>query len=298
MTDTALDIAAPPSVDRYLDYRRFVRDWMSARKTGQRAASFAWVARRAGCSPGHVKNVLDGRRKLQGDVLDGFCKALRLDSTEGEYFRALVDFNEAQAPTEAATAVARLASLQEQRGIQSLESVQLRYWSRWHYVAIREMAFCRGFRDDPDWIAEALRGRITPDEARNALDALIEVGLLVPQADGPPRPASEAPIIRTGFYKRPVLASRQRVDMMQQGVQALADADTFAHDCRSLLVALPASRKQSLRDIVQRFALSVAALMDLQSTSLSVTPGSNGRVVRASINLLPLTVPFVPTRAR
>lgn len=298
MPDISLDISASPTIDRYLDYRRFVRDWMSARRVGQRAVSFGWVARRAGCTPGHVKNVLDGRRRLQGDLLDGFARAMRLDDGDHAYFRALVEFNEAQAPTEVAAALTQLTDMQAQRGVATPESTGLRYLSRWHYAAIRELAFCRGFRDDPEWISQALRGRVSTEEARQALQTLVEIGLLVRRDDGPLRPASDGPIIRPSLYERPVLASRQRMEVMRQAQQALQDPASGAHDCRSVLIAIPASQVPALRDITRRFVRTIATLMDSSSAGLAASRDPNGRLVQTSINLLPLTHPIVHPRAR
>ena len=69
-----------PDIFVYEDYRPFLRDWFKARKklTGRKGTSA--FARLAGCVPGHVQNVITGRRKLQQELVPGFCQGLGLNA--------------------------------------------------------------------------------------------------------------------------------------------------------------------------------------------------------------------------
>ena len=74
-----------PDIFVYEDYRPFLRDWFKARKklTGRKGTSA--FARLAGCVPGHVQNVITGRRKLQQELVPGFCQGLGLNADASEF---------------------------------------------------------------------------------------------------------------------------------------------------------------------------------------------------------------------
>lgn len=59
-----------------------------------------------------------------------------------------------------------------------LELYEAAYHSTGYLPAIRELVLSPSFREDPEWIASTLRPPIKPIEARQALDTLLELGLL------------------------------------------------------------------------------------------------------------------------
>src|SRR5262245_22843026 len=80
---------------QYFDYRDFLRDRYRVLKA-RRRFSYRLFARRAGFRSSNIfKLVMEGRRNLTEKSSRMFAKGLRLNRSEGEYFRELVLFNQA-----------------------------------------------------------------------------------------------------------------------------------------------------------------------------------------------------------
>src|SRR5262245_11343971 len=81
---------------KYLDYRRFLKDYYTEQKAKRGSAfSFRSFARLAGLSsPNFLKLVMDGKRNLGPEGIKSFAKALKLGKEESSYFENLVHFNQ------------------------------------------------------------------------------------------------------------------------------------------------------------------------------------------------------------
>lgn len=85
-----------PDLFNYLDYRHFLRDWLTAAKKHY-GFSYRVFSRRAGLkSPSLYKMVMDGERDLIEGSLHKFLEGLSLSAKEKEYFATLVLFNQAR----------------------------------------------------------------------------------------------------------------------------------------------------------------------------------------------------------
>src|SRR3954468_669767 len=87
------------SVDvfNYQDFRSFLRDFYKERRLKDRKFSIRFFARRAGLrSQNYLKVVMDGRRSLTSRNMPKFVKGLGLDTSQAEYFEALVNLNQAR----------------------------------------------------------------------------------------------------------------------------------------------------------------------------------------------------------
>lgn len=60
-----------------------------------------------------------------------------------------------------------------------IDHLGYRYLSKWYYPAIRELVLLESFRENPSLIAKKLSGLITSTQAKEALEALLEMKLVV-----------------------------------------------------------------------------------------------------------------------
>lgn len=120
-------------------------------------------AKLMGRSPAWASQILSGRRSLQRDGAERIAEVLKLDDIERWDLLHLVDRAASPTPT--------------QRRAGSEEPATL---DRWYVSAILELTGCDGYQPDPEWVAAELRPRITPDEAREALELLAARELLAP----------------------------------------------------------------------------------------------------------------------
>lgn len=168
-----------PDVFGYSDYRTFLQDWFKVhkRRTGRKGTSD--FARMAGCSPGHVRNVVVGRRDLQAVFIEGFVRALGLTAEDATCFGLLVRCIHPLSSADRVQAARELRALQQSHGAPvptprrgrprkqrapapGAERSAAHPYSEWFHPVIRALACCPGFQDNPTWIASSLRPAISP----------------------------------------------------------------------------------------------------------------------------------------
>lgn len=172
------------SVFGYSDYRQFLRDRFALlqKKQGLTLREFA---NKAGIkAPGYLKMVVEGKRNITLETAQGFCEALELGDKEREYFITLVGHNQSDNPDEKQKLFEKLTKEKPRSRDFKQGKKENRYFSRPYYACIREMVTLNDFKDDPQWIARRCFPNISPREAREALNTLLELGLLKRGDDG------------------------------------------------------------------------------------------------------------------
>ena len=272
---------SPIDVFGYLDYRAFLRDVYLAKKAERRGFSFRAFSRRAELkSPNYLKLVMDGERNLTRAMAERFARALALDPESAAYFVDLVAFNQAGTVGERASAYQRLSSSARYRKAHRLDVVHGSYYSSWYMPAIRELASRADFRDDPDWIAATLSPPITRAEAKKALAALLELGLLVREPDGRVH-QGETPLVSTGAETRGVHVASYHKAMMERAAAALDHLPSEQRDVSSLTLCVGAGGLGRLKDRVQRFRRELLELSTLEDEP--------AQVVQVNFQLFPLS---------
>jgi len=277
------EVARALAVDvfSYLSYRAFLRDAYHDLKARQRGFSYRWFSRKAGlASPNFLKLVMDGKRNLSSRGAEAFADALGLSSREASFFRELVDFEQADTPTEKNRAWDRLSSYQGHRKVRAVERHQFEYLSKWWYPAIRELVAIPGFRDDPEWIARQLRPAITPTQARAAIELLLQLGFVVRGDDG--GLTQSEPLLSTGAEVRSLAVGNFHRQMMQRAAEAIDLVDRSEREISGLTVALSQASFQLFKEKIHALR---AELLELSGRE--VAPD---RVIQVNFQIFPLAI--------
>lgn len=270
----------------YLDFRRFLGDWFDAQKAADSRYSHRLFARRAGVrSPSLLKEVIAGRRNLTPTTLAGFIKALRLEGEDAEFFRALVELDQAETHEDKNRAWEQVAACRRFREARSAEVDFFRYLSTWYYPAIRELALCRDFQADPTWIADRLMPRITPAQAREALETLLELGLLVRQDDGSVVTADTS--LATPREVAWLVAANYHRQMLGRASESLERVPASERHLLGVTVAVPESLLPALKAELDAMQQRLLHLCD----DAAVQDGAPAaeRVCQLNLQLVPLS---------
>lgn len=277
-----MDRAREVDVFEYRDYRAFLRDVYSSRKQTEYGFSYRAFAKRAGLSaPNYLKLVAEGQRNLTGEMAGRFAAALGLEGEAAGYFCDLVAFNQASSAPERERCYQRLQSYRRYRNTFRLDAAHAAYHSEWYIPAIRELAACQGFREDPKWIARRLRPSITARQAQQALGVLEQLGLLVRDAAG--QLVQHHPVLSTGD-DQPLghhIATFHRT-MLQRAAEALDGVPREEREIAALTLGLDEAR---FREFKQRLYELRQELLQLASSS-SERPD---RVVQINFQMFPLS---------
>lgn len=168
-----------PDIFEFVDYRAFLQSYYDSAKAHSSAFSYRYLARRAGVSsPSFLRHIMRGERNI-GATGRKIAKALELNAEETEFFLLLVDFDQAETSAQKNAAFEKIAASRRFRSARRLDRDMFQYLSHWYYPAIREMVARPDFREDPEWIAGELCPSVPTEAVTEALEVLLELGLVV-----------------------------------------------------------------------------------------------------------------------
>ncbi len=273
----------------YLDYRAFLRDFYVERKTQTRNFSYRAFSSKAQLgSPNYLKLVMDGRRNLSTEMAERFATACGMRGEAARYFCSLVSFNQSKSSEDRSRHYAKLLAFRRYREAHRLDVAHAEYHSRWYLPAVRELAGLEGFQDDPGWIANTLVPAITPGEAKEALEILEELGLLVRDGEGALRRRDA--VVSTGPEMRRLHIARYHRTMLQRAADSI---DLFPSEERDISAVTLLLRKSALGRLKAR-------LQELRRELLETSEEEDDPdiVVQVNLQMFPLSRPPVEVLAK
>jgi len=274
-------LATDPPIDvfAFLDYRAFLRAYYEAKKE-QRGLSYRSLARLIGLkSASYLKHVIDGDRNLSEEMASRFASGLGLKGDALEYFVELVQFNQAQTIETRLRAHHRLRSFTRHRQLFPLGAQHADYHSTWYMPAIRELAVRTDFEEDPEWIAERLRPKISKREAKHALETLLTLGLLVRDERGRVRQGEG--LVTTGAEAQFLHIAAYHQTMIKMAAESL---DRFAQRERDVSALTLCLDQEGLREVKERLRAFRRELLELSEVARQPR-----QVVQINIQLFPLS---------
>ncbi|MEK7392067.1 MAG: TIGR02147 family protein [Fibrobacterota bacterium] len=173
-----------PNLYAYNDFRRYLADWLSAKKAEDPRFTGAEVHRRLGLpnTRSFYPDIVAGRN-LTATFVERFVVLLDLDRDEAQFFRALVRFNQAASPDERELAFDQVVTFNRTpRTI--LDGRQIEFFRDWRHGAIRALLDTDNYGDEPDRIAKEIVPRLTPGQVRESLQLLSDLALIAVNEDG------------------------------------------------------------------------------------------------------------------
>ncbi len=271
-----------PDVFRYLDYRAYLGAYYVAKKKASPTFSYRAFARRAGLkAPNHLKRVTDGERNLSDESAVRYADALALSDDEAAYFCELVRFTQARVQSEKSASYRRLTQFRGYRRAHRLDRQQDRYHSEWYIPAIRELLGHADFRADPAWIASHLVPTITEKQANEALEVLIELGMLRRRKNGEVERADQ--VVSTGPETSLLHVVHYHRAMMDRAMESIDIVPKEQRDISGVTLCIREDTLPKLKERLQSFRKEII--------SMEAAEGEGERVVHLGIQLFPLSTP-------
>lgn len=273
-----------PSVHSYLDYRAFLRDWFAARKQADPDYSYAVFAEAGGCAKSSLANAISGTRRPRPDTLDAFARAMELSPSERNHLGLLVDHASATSLDDRARVLQRILSAERYQQVRIAESDHddaARYLEHWYVPVIRELVALPGFREEPEWIAARLRPRIRPEEARYALDLLLDLGFVSRDASGALVP--EEIRFRTTDESFTEAAMHFHTAVVPELLQTVESANAAQQHLMAVTLTLPPELLPEAKAKINALVEQLATLADDRRTA------GPHRIYQVAIQLLPVS---------
>lgn len=163
----------------YDDFRKFMQDYFEEQKKRRATFSHRFFAAKAGfSSSSYCLNVIRGRFNLTSKSIEKLSKALDFEPLQKAYFEALVQYNQAEQVEERESAWEKIVLLRKQIEFTHITTREQLYFSRWYYPIIRELAVTTDWNGNYMKLARTVEPQISTEEAREAVQNLLEWGLL------------------------------------------------------------------------------------------------------------------------
>lgn len=268
-----------PKIFDYTDYRKYLRDYYTSMKGATTYFSHRYFAQKAGIrSPNFLKNVMEGKKNLTKESTLKFAKALGLRKKEIEYFENMVFFDQSQTSDKKQYYYDRMMLFSKNVVKATIEEGQIGYFNKWYHCIVRELVVIRYYQDNWIKLANDVRPRITPAQARKSVELLLKLKLIRKNKDGTYSQTS-----------RNITAGSKPVDIMvirNYHKQALENAkrslDSFHTDernCSSLVMSVTEETYKEIVEEIDEFRNRITLIANKSKGS--------DRVYKLAIQLFP-----------
>lgn len=246
------------SIFGYQDFRRFLLDWWQARQTVEPDLSKSEMSRRLGLpnTRSYFTDVLAGK-KVTELFVERFLVALELTAEEGRFFRALVQFNQAETPEDREVAFDRLVSL-NRTPHRRLDPREYSYYRHWWNGAVRAVLAIEDHADDWERLAARIQPAITARQAREAVELMRELGLVGLDERGFWKPTETT--LSSGSDNRDELVLQMQMQQFDLARRAIMTRFRDPKEIATSTLSLSRGGVELVRQRVERFRSDVRSI--------------------------------------
>lgn len=215
-----------PSIFEYNDFRKFIADYQRAMHMMDRTYTKSRMSQLLGLpnSRSYMTDLLNGK-KLSNTFVDRFIHLFAFKRDEANFFRVLVQFNQAENPSERELYFEQLIAFNKTPK-KYLYEQSYQYYKEWYNSAIRAILNVYDF-DGKNYsaLAKILVPAITTTQAKNAVKLLLQLNLIEKNNDGFFKPTSNS--LSTEEYVRNEVIKQYQIKCLECGKNAiLSDTQT------------------------------------------------------------------------
>ena len=267
-----------PQILQYLDFRDFLRDYCDQRRAADPEFSQRTFAREAALPPSSsslLPAIVKGRRNLSQNLRIKFGKALKLGDRDYRYFDLLVQFNQAKGMTEKNFFFAQLSKFRSSRA-QIVGETQYRFFSKWYYSAVWNYFGIDQKTKHPGAIAQRIYPAITQSQAEEAVQLLLEIGLIKKTASG------YAVTDKHIYTEKNVqaMAARQHIqELTGMAMQVFESLPAESRQYNALMFSISEDGFKAIKDRIRSFQEELREIIDRD--------GKEDRIYTLTMQLFP-----------
>ena len=167
-------------VEKFTDYRAFlIAHAQDMKKINPKWTYGSWVKRLNLKTTSSITKIINGDREPGREITQKLIQYFKFKDKESVYFQDLIRLHKIKKDPRLSVLLMEKMSKEHPNGaIRILDDKTFSIISNWYYLVIREMTRMEGFLEDSEWISKKLQFKVTSREIRQAIDALLKVGLL------------------------------------------------------------------------------------------------------------------------
>ncbi len=241
----------PVNIREYLDYRAYLRDRYREMHTRDKRFNYERLTSLAGLkSCGHITSIFNGSRNLTTRHIEAFADAFGLKNRDREYFRRLVEFNQAKKHNEKNAAFRRLTAF-HRKSKSIVDPDVYRYFSQWYNPVVRELVALRPVtRKNADSLCQFITPRVSPAQLRKSLSLLLELGLIREQKDGILVRCNRSVTTGEGWHSVTIHTYQRAI--LEQAKKALESIPREQRDISTITMSVSSSRFAQIQEKIRK----------------------------------------------
>jgi uncharacterized protein (TIGR02147 family) len=246
----------------YVDYRSYLKDFFSAQKRLNKGFTHRYFAKLAGfSSSSFCLHVMDGRKNLSVESIQKVITALGLEGRAAGYFEALVQYNQAKTLHDREFHYSRLNKIRKGTTFYRIKKHQFILYSEWYYSVIRELAVYSDWNGDYERLGGMVVPALSAALAKKSVDALLDAGLLIKEADGTFR--HNSPIVSAETAPA-IVVNKLKKDFLLKALEAEEKFQKPAKYSSSATLAMSAHSIEKAKEMIDelRQTLLIMAMQD------------------------------------
>ena len=185
-----------PNIFEYIDYRKFLSDWREAEKEKNPGLTHEYLCAKLGQNTrSYFIDIEKGRRTIGPEVLERLIKLTGLSRDEGKYFRALVGYGQSAVSEEKEFWFEQVVELNNTPK-KFVDKRTYLFFRKWYHTTIRAYLETCNFRTEFTAASRNLYNRVSPKEAKEAIENLIALELVASDEKGYLKPTDK--VLTTG----------------------------------------------------------------------------------------------------
>ncbi|MGZ3768686.1 MAG: TIGR02147 family protein [Bdellovibrio sp.] len=272
------------SVFEYDDYRKYLADFYQHAKSENKEFSFRFFSRVSGFkSSNFLYLVMNGKSNISAKSADKIAKAMKMNSEERNFFRNLVAFNQAKNTQQKQKYSELLMQSKSYEVLHPLSQAQYRYFERWFYSVIRGLIGLPGSKDDPGWMANQLQPKISKDQAKEAIEELLSLGLIQRDSKNRKLKQSNPNVTSTNSFTSSSLAQFHKA-MADLAIESIDRFPRERRELNSLTVGISSDSFLKIKELTQKYIMDIVEIVDREQEP--------DKLYQLNIHLFPVADPL------
>ena len=250
----------------YSDYRKFLQEFYELEKSLDPTFSYRIFAAAIDMDASLLVKILQGKRHVSTKNIEAFVQFFRFKEGKAEYFREMVTYGKAKNDEQVRK---HFETLQKMRpsSCRELDEARYRYFQQWFYPMIRSALDVFDYRgpEHAAALGDSCIPKISANQVENAVDALLQLGLVHRRKDGRIVPTDAH--LKTKEHWLSASISDYQKSIAELAHRSIAETPKEERDISTLTMALDSSQIQRIRDIIaeaRRSIVNVANSMPSQ----------------------------------
>ena len=241
------------------DYRDFLKEYYDRRKAEMPLYSYRMMGDKLGLDSSYLYRVLQKKQHLPAHALPAAKDILALSGRQAEYFELLYSAAVTKDKNKREELMAKALSLRDVH-LHSLQQAELKLLENWWIPAVRAYLELNGGVVNLKQIAKDICPPITEDQAKEAIDTLLEVGLIKKMASGK-LALTDAHLTVGGPEKAKAVRHFQK-EILQLASDSLDNIDVTQRNVSTLTLSVDQSCFEDLGEMLKEFRRLVQKRVD------------------------------------